>query len=106
MGAICKTCGQDMAVAHSCTEINLIRRATGYDKRYPKIPYGKSDLFPDNGGRCHDCGVEIGGFHHPMCDWEECPRCHRQLIACGCKWFYGDKDESLKGPPGKNPNPN
>lgn len=35
-------------------------------------------------GRCSDCGVEDGGFHHPGCDREQCPKCHGQLIGCGC----------------------
>ena len=34
---------------------------------------------------CHDCGVRLGGIHHPGCDVEECPRCRRQLISCGCR---------------------
>lgn len=35
-------------------------------------------------GRCHDCGIKHGGFHHPGCDAERCPRCEGQLISCGC----------------------
>src|ERR1700722_12936936 len=35
-------------------------------------------------GRCHDCNVRDGGFHHPGCDAERCPRCDGQLIGCGC----------------------
>lgn len=33
---------------------------------------------------CHDCGVEVGKFHKPGCDIEECPFCHNQLISCDC----------------------
>lgn len=39
--------------------------------------------------RCHDCDVLPGGFHHPGCDSQECPRCGRQLIFCGC---FEDED--------------
>ena len=39
---------------------------------------------PDKDKRCHDCNVAVGGFHHPGCDMEECPRCGGQLISCGC----------------------
>ncbi len=41
------------------------------------------------GGRCHDCGIQDGGSHHPGCDAERCPRCKGQLISCGC---LGDDD--------------
>lgn len=34
--------------------------------------------------RCHDCRVLIGGFHHPGCDEEVCPKCGKFLNGCGC----------------------
>ncbi len=39
---------------------------------------------PSSSNRCHDCNTYIGGFHHPGCDNERCPKCHGQLISCGC----------------------
>lgn len=35
--------------------------------------------------RCHDCTVLIGEVHHDGCDVEECPKCHDQIIICGCE---------------------
>jgi len=35
-------------------------------------------------GRCHDCGVRNGGYHHPGCDAERCPTCDGQWISCSC----------------------
>jgi hypothetical protein len=36
-------------------------------------------------GRCHDCGVQPGGNHHPGCDMETCPTCFGQRISCECE---------------------
>lgn len=33
---------------------------------------------------CHDCGVKEGEIHQVGCDMEICPKCHKQLITCGC----------------------
>lgn len=49
------------------------------------IPYRGED-------RCHDCNVGDWGFHHPGCDAEECPRCHGQIISCGCLSTDDDDD--------------
>jgi len=40
--------------------------------------------FDEPDGRCHDCNIKHGGFHHPGCDVERCPKCGGQLISCGC----------------------
>jgi len=32
--------------------------------------------------RCPDCACKKGEYHHPGCDWEECPHCHNQLLSC------------------------
>jgi len=48
------------------------------------IPYGKEKRFGlrDDSERCHDCGVKLGHYHHPGCDWEECPGCGHQMLMC------------------------
>lgn len=33
---------------------------------------------------CPGCRVAIGTFHTEGCDWEECPLCHKQSLACEC----------------------
>ncbi|HNU92774.1 MAG TPA: hypothetical protein PKO25_12955 [Spirochaetota bacterium] len=64
--------------------------------RYVRFPDGGSMLsvpfLPENilfGARCPDCGVSIGGFHHPGCDQERCPRCGGRLSRCGCLGLDG-----------------
>ena len=83
--AICKHCEKDMLVVDSCIELPIMVN----DKEgFNPIPYGQETRFrghvynPEN--RCHDCNVKFGGFHHPGCDWEECPICHEQIISCYC----------------------
>jgi len=39
---------------------------------------------------CHDCGVKEGEIHHKGCDMEICPKCHKQLITCGCFNNYSE----------------
>lgn len=41
------------------------------------------------------CGVLLGENHSDGCDWEECPFCRGQLIACGCD-FHLKLNLSLK----------
>jgi hypothetical protein len=33
---------------------------------------------------CRDCGAMRGQLHIPGCDAEECPKCHKQAVVCGC----------------------
>ncbi len=40
--------------------------------------------FADENGKCHDCGVSAGEWHHDGCDVERCPFAWRQRISCDC----------------------
>jgi hypothetical protein len=60
---------------------------TGESCRELPVPTVDGELAPvpyDGINNCHDCNVQPGGFHHPGCDMERCPRCGAQLISCGC----------------------
>jgi hypothetical protein len=73
----------------TCTANTVVEFAPGDTS--PSIPYTQAGAAPTH--RCHDCNVQIGGFHHPGCDMEECPRCYGQLISCGCIPDPEDEDE-------------
>lgn len=61
----------------------------------PRIPFGdETDVrvvgdgpalyVARNDDRCPDCRVERGEYHRGGCDVEQCPKCRRQRIGCGC----------------------
>ena len=76
--AVCSYCADDMSddATTSCVE-ELVWFSGDPVTSMPVIPFTGE-------GRCHDCHVAHGGFHHPGCDNERCPRCSGQLITCGC----------------------
>jgi len=76
--ATCKHCGCEMTdpATVTCAGNTVVEYPDGTE--LPPVPY------PVEGRRCHDCNVEGGGFHHPGCDAERCPKCGGQLIGCGC----------------------
>ena len=72
--AICEHCFREMRKATSCIEL-LVEFPDG--TTLDPVPY-------EGENRCPDCNVKPGGFHHPGCDNEKCPKCGGQLISCGC----------------------
>jgi len=82
--SICTDCDRDMLKTDTCNE-EPIEFPDG--TRLPQIKYGDDwgeHGVHDHNNCCHDCRVKAGGFHHPGCDMEQCPRCKGQLISCGC----------------------
>ncbi len=73
--AMCQLCGREMTdlAVTSCSSTGVV------------FPSGDElPAIAHKGERCHDCNVTEGGYHHPNCDIERCPRCGGQLISCGC----------------------
>lgn len=82
--AICNYCDREMTTAPGCLveadeEKQALKIRFGSESRYrPADGYQPSE-------RCHDCGVRLGGLHHPGCDVEECPSCGGQRWGCACQ---------------------
>lgn len=59
-------------------------------ERESKAVPGHMMRYPEHARNCPDCNTPPGGFHHPGCDDERCPRGHvtmdgylEQAISCG-----------------------
>jgi rRNA maturation endonuclease Nob1 len=76
-----------MMEVSTCIKVTI----TSDGKEYDPIKYGDEHMGWGE-GRCHDCNVEKGGYHHPGCDAEECPVCGGQLISCDCMDEEEDSD--------------
>lgn len=101
--AICQECSQDMLTAAQCTANLTIVFPDG--QQLAAVPFGSEQRCPLTEAerphvRCGDCNVRPGGAHHPGCDQEECPRCGRQLISCGC---FADVDPTSQPEPLASP---
>jgi hypothetical protein len=80
--AICHWCAQEMSVASSCTVA-----AFHLDGRpFEMVAFGADTNGGAFGQRCGDCGVVLGGLHHPGCDVQRCPSCRGQMATCGCRF--------------------
>ena len=76
----CAYCRRDTAAGEGCTT----DRITFPDGVVlDAIPYGEESVSHVT-DRCPGCEATREGYHHPFCPVEECPRCGRRLMRCGC----------------------
>ena len=71
---VCELCDQARERVYSC-----MKRMEG------QIPFGDETHLDIPNDPCHDCGVGVGGFHHPGCRNEQCPECHGLVLFCVCE---------------------
>jgi hypothetical protein len=86
--AICSSCEREMTTAASCTATVLHRGGAPIHM----IRWGKERGWPAS-GRCGDCGVRPGGFHHLGCDVQRCPLCEGQMMSCDCGFDEDGPDD-------------
>jgi hypothetical protein len=77
--AVCPFCHREMLLGGSCTLDRVILAGGSYER----VRVSAAHLNRTS-GVCGDCGAPAGGFHHPGCDQERCPRCRTQAISCKC----------------------
>jgi hypothetical protein len=74
-------------------ETTVMTRVDG--ATYVRVPYGM-EWFGTATDTCRDCGTSRYSEHVLGCCVEECPRCHEQLLSCGC--FAPEDDEAYDLP--------
>jgi len=95
MPAKCEVCGQEMELGGECLSSTRMKlngkwyQRVRMDSELERQCWVEAGVEPTlleatRGESCHDCGVRRGALHHPGCDMERCPRCHRQFIGCDC----------------------
>ena len=79
----CDTCKREMQTADGCV-LAPVELKNG--KTMDPIRFGDEIRYPgwviEAHERCHDCNCKKGEYHHPGCDWEECPNCRTQMLMC------------------------
>lgn len=79
---ICNGCGKETNTADGCD----IYAVEIDGKFYDRLKFGDDNNYDyaDDDGRCPDCGVKIGFYHHIGCGIEVCPRCENLADSCSC----------------------
>lgn len=52
--------------------------------RYARVRCGSEADMKGEMDFCSDCFAKSGQYHAVGCDLEQCPKCHGQMISCGC----------------------
>ncbi len=76
--AVCNWCKKDMSDDSTVSCVLVKIKMTEGGSMNP-VTYEPPDHSSD---RCRDCNVLTGGFHHPGCCIERCPKCEGQAITC------------------------
>lgn len=84
----CTFCEREMEAAESCTKNVILYPPTDGNSSKTwrfAVPFGDerrgiTDDIDLGGQDCTDCGVSVGGYHHPGCDIEESPDSGKQLL--------------------------
>ena len=80
---MCGYCKLEMLTADGCVADAIVIGGVDHAPVRYGGEHGRKRRPP---GRCGDCGALPGNVHHHGCDMEECPKCGRQSITCGCLW--------------------
>lgn len=86
------------ALANAQNETNY-RDADG---EYRRVSFG-NEWFLDRhivaSGPCRHCGTIEGKLHFSACDYEQCPKCGKQLMTCDCEFIGHEWREEMDTAP-------
>src|SRR5262249_16842066 len=60
------------------------------DGRYPRVPFGGESFLSRqvaDSGPCRHCGTIKGKLRFQPGDYEQCPKCGLQQMACDCEFI-------------------